>query len=248
MTIPIALQLYSVRELLANDFEKTVRQVAAIGYQGVEPAGFPGTTPEKAASLFEQLNLEVTSLHAPPPLGDEKSRSIDLMKIFGCPYLIVPYMPDENFETYDGIRKVCDVLNEANHVAKENNFSLGYHNHWWEAEYLVDGKPAYQTMLELLEPDIIFQVDTYWMKVGGLDVPKVFESLRQRTPLVHVKDGPGDKSQPMTAIGRGIMDWDAIIPGIAETTKWLIVEMDRCETDTLQAVNDSFTYLKGKNF
>ncbi len=64
MNLPIALQLYSVRDLLVEDFEGILTRVAEMGYQGVEPAGFPGTTPVEAKKLFDRLGLVVTSIHS----------------------------------------------------------------------------------------------------------------------------------------------------------------------------------------
>ncbi len=73
MTKPIAVQLYSLREALATDFDGTIRRVADIGYAGVETAGFAGTTPQHAAELFRSLGLTVPSAHSPLPLGDKRS-------------------------------------------------------------------------------------------------------------------------------------------------------------------------------
>ncbi len=169
------------------------------------------------------------------------------MGILESPYLVIPFMPGEDFLDLDGIKRVSEKINTANQVARENGFSLGYHNHWWEAEYLIDGVPSYEVMLEHLDADVFFQVDTYWMKVGGLDVSDVLRKLRNRSPLIHVKDGPGNKEEPMTAVGKGIMDWKAIIPPHIDVTEWFIVEMDRCATDILEAVADSYTYLSELN-
>ena len=243
MVTPIGLQLYSVRDQTTKDFEGTVRKIADMGYLGVEPAGFPGTTPEKGAKLFNELGLTVTSVHSAAPLGEKRNEVLDLMAALKCPYLIIPWQPKESFETRDGIRKICDFINESNQIGKEYGFSLGYHNHWWEAEYKVDGKPAYQVMLEYLEPEIIFQVDTYWMKAGGLDPAEVVRGLGSRAPILHIKDGPAVKDQPMTAVGNGVMDWHSVISAGAPHTKWQIVEMDSCATDVLEAVAESYNFL-----
>lgn len=243
MLKPLALQLYSVREAAQQDYEAMIRKVAKIGFMGIEPAGFPGIEPRKASSLFNELGLTVTSIHAPLPLGDRKNEILDLMALLKCPYLIVPYLPPEDFKDRDSINKISEKLNEGNVIAKENGFRLGYHNHWWEAEIKIDGVPAYKILVENLDKDIIFQVDTYWMKTGGLDVVEVIRELGQRVQLLHVKDGPAVKDEPMTAVGDGVMDWEAIISASQEHTDWLIVEMDRCATDMFEAVEKSYDYL-----
>jgi len=244
MIAPIALQLYSVREAMnAQGFEKTVRQVADIGYCGVEAAGFPGTTPELAFKLFNELGLEVTSAHSSAPVGENKNEILDLMAALECKRLVVPYQPKELFANRDGIQKVCAILNEANEVGKVHGFNVGYHNHWWEAEYRIDGKPAYQIMLDYLDKEVFFQVDTYWMQVGGLNAADVVRKLGNRAPMLHIKDGPGLKEQPMTAVGKGVMDWKTVINAGSEFTDSVIVELDSCATDMLQAVTESYQYL-----
>ena len=84
MAVPIALQLYTLREALAGDFAGVVRQVAAMGYGGVETAGFEGTTVKAASQLFSELGLRVTSAHMPLPLGDRKNEVLDALDALAC--------------------------------------------------------------------------------------------------------------------------------------------------------------------
>jgi sugar phosphate isomerase/epimerase len=248
MTAPIALQLYSVREAAAKEYEKTVRKVAEMGYVGIEMASIAGVTTEKAARTFKEVGLTVTSVHGSAPVGEKKNEVLDMMAVLNCHTLVIPYQPKEGFTTRDGIRKICDFLNEAHQVAKSNQISLGYHNHWWEAEYKVDEKPAYQVMLEYLNKEIFFQVDTYWMQVGGLDTVDVVRNLAGRASMLHIKDGPGAKDQPMTAVGDGYMNWKSIFAAAGNIPEWLIVELDSCATDMLVAVEKSYNYLTREKF
>lgn len=97
-------------------------------------------------------------------------------------------------------------------------------------------------------PDAFAQIDTYWVKVGGADPTRIVKQYGARAPLLHIKDGPGVKEKSMTAIGSGIMDWKSVIGAASETTEWLIVELDRCDTDMFEAVAQSCTYLVGNGF
>jgi sugar phosphate isomerase/epimerase len=85
MPAPIALQLYTLREAAAADYEATVRKVAEIGYVGVEPAGFPGTTVEAGKKLFDELGLQVCSAHLPLPVGDKLQESLPLVSPASLP-------------------------------------------------------------------------------------------------------------------------------------------------------------------
>lgn len=245
MTAPIALQLYSLREAMADDFEGIVRQVADMGYVGVEPIyQLPGTTLPKAAALFKSLGLAVSSAHVPLPLGDDQAGVLSFMELFGCTHLISGKGPSD-FATMDKIKETCDLFNQASAVAQAHGYTFGLHNHWWEF-IEVEGRLVYEVMLELLDPAVTFQIDTYWVKTAGVDPAHVVKQMGTRAPLLHIKDGPAVKEAPMTAVGEGVLDWHAIIGAGAGVTEWLIVELDRCATDMVEAVAASYRYLVGE--
>jgi len=241
MAAPIALQLYSLREAMAKDFENTVKRVADIGYPAVEPAGFPGTTPAAAARLFKDLGLEVCSAHMPLPIGDKKQEVIDTMGLLGCKRIVSGFGPDQ-FKTTDLIKASCAKFNEASAAAKANGMCFGLHNHWWEYQQ-VEGKLVYKVMLENLAPEVFFELDTYWVKTGGCCPAGVTKELGARAPLLHIKDGPCVKELAMTAVGEGIVNFPAIVRAAGTNTKYMIVELDRCASDMMEAVVKSYAYL-----
>jgi len=240
----IALQLYTLREIAADDFEGMVRMVAEMGYVGVEPAGFPGSSPEDAGKLFKELGLEVPSAHTALPLGDAKNEVLDAMAAIGCPRVVTGKGPDD-FNTLDKIKATCDLFNEANAVVKDAGLTFGVHNHWWEYT-LVDGVYPYQVMLERLDPSILFEIDTYWVQTAGCDVAEILREVGDRGPLLHIKDGPCDAKQPMTAVGAGVMDFPTIVAAAGDVPQWLIVEQDRTAGDMVADVRASYAYLVGK--
>ncbi len=237
-----ALQLYSVREALAEDFTGVMRQIADIGYAGVEPAlGTLGTTPAEAGMLFKALGLKVPSAHTHLPLDAEKGPVLEAMAALDCRRIVSGKGP-ESFQTLDGVRRTCDLFNEAYAVAKENGMSFGIHNHWWEFE-AVEGRYPYRILLEELHPEIFFEVDTYWVRTAGLDPAEVVSELGQRAPLLHIKDGPAVEGAPMVAVGDGVIDVAAIVRAAEGRVEWLIVELDECATDMMEAVERSYDYL-----
>lgn len=245
MTAPIGLQLYTVREAMNKDFRATIEKVAETGYIGVETAGFPGITPREAVKLFNSLGLEVCSAHSPMPAGDKKNEVIETMGILGNPPLIVPFQPPEMFESKDNVKKLAEILNSAHDTARENGFRLGYHNHHAEMN-LIDGKPALMVLSQLVHPEIFFEIDTYWVKTGGVDPVDLITELGARAPYLHIKDGPCKRGEPMTAVGDGIMDISSIIQAGEQYTKWSIVELDACATDMLEAAIKSYNYMTQK--
>jgi sugar phosphate isomerase/epimerase len=247
MSKPIGLQLYSLRDALANDFEGVIRRVADIGYIGVEPFGgvFAKTPPQDAVRLFNELGLQVPASHAPVPLGDDKQKALDMMAALHSTRLIIPWLPPEEFATVDAIKRTCAMLNEANAVARANGLELLYHNHWQEYEP-VNGRRAYQVMVEHLDLTINFEIDTYWVKTAGCDPLAVIQELGARVPLLHIKDGPTGRDLPMTAVGDGVMDFETLIPAAENTAEWMIVEQDNGAADMLASVEKSYRYLTSK--
>ena len=241
MVPPIALQLYSVREYAQESFEDAVRRVAAMGYAGVEPAGFPGTTAAAAGALFKELGLQVSSAHTALPIGDQEADVLRTMEAIGGTRIISGIGPD-GYTSIDQVKRTCDTFNRAAAVARANGMTFGMHNHWWEYTP-VEGKYPYKVMLDLLDPDVFFEIDTYWVQTAGVDVVEVVKELGTRAPLLHIKDGPCVQTEPMTAVGDGVMDFPAILEAAGTTPEWLIVELDRCATDMMDAVQRSVTYL-----
>jgi sugar phosphate isomerase/epimerase len=145
----------------------------------------------------------------------------------------------------DSIRRVCDRLNEAATVAAQQGLTLLLHNHWFEFEPVEQTRP-YKLWLEQLHPAVEFELDAYWAQVAGVDPLTAVADMGQRLTLLHVKDGPADNTQSdMVAVGQGVLNYEAIIPA-ASSAEWMVVELDRCATDMLTAVQQSYTYLTQK--
>jgi sugar phosphate isomerase/epimerase len=246
MTSPIALQLYTVRDLVAQQgYEAVVRQVAEIGYAGVETAGFPGTNPQDAGKLFKELGLAVPSIHKfPIPTQADLQEALDTLGALGCTRLVTGAGPDD-FKTVEATQATCEKINAAAALLAPHGVTVGVHNHWWE--YLKVGeKYAYEYMLEFLDPKVFCEIDTYWVKTAGVDPAAVVALMGARAPLLHIKDGPAEKGVPQLAVGEGVLDFPAIIQAGEGSTDWLIVELDGCATDMLEAVRKSYAYLTGK--
>ncbi len=243
MTAPIALQFYSVRDELAKDYEGVVKRIADMGFVGIEYWGAPGKSPEQAYQLFNGLGLKIPSAHMPMPLGDKKNEVLETMDAIGAYHLVSPWTDPQNYATEASIQAMAELFNQANEVAVENGLKFSIHNHDFEMAK-VAGRPAYRHLMDTLDPEVLFQVDTYWAKVAGLDPAAVVAGLGERAPLLHIKDGPAvNREDHMTALGEGVMDIPAIVKAGGSHTEWLIVELDRCATDMLEAVAKSYTYL-----
>lgn len=243
MTKPIALQLYTLRSQLAQDYESTIRQVAGFGYAGVEPFGNPDNLSAQAA-LIKSLGLAVPSIHVPfPGSQKEQADALRIAEAYGSRRIVSGLGPDAWGSTLDQVKQSCDRINEAARFAAQNDLVFGYHNHWWEVEP-VEGTPPYKLMLERLDPAVIYEIDIYWVQTGGVDPADYIREFGPKAPLLHVKDGPADRPESdMVAVGAGRVDIPAALKAAADTAEWLIVELDRCATDMPTAVKASYDYL-----
>lgn len=238
---PIALQLYTVRDAMAQDWEGTLEQIAKMGYKGVETAGFSYAPIEKVVDKLNALGLQITSAHTGLPVGDGQAQMIADVKTLGCDKLIVGGTGHDQFGTVADIQNQAALFNEANAACKANGLQFGLHNHWWEYQG-VNGRYAYDILLDHLDDDVLLEIDTYWVKSAGADPVAEIQKLGKRVPLLHIKDGSTNQADDMTAVGAGVMNFHEIIPAAAHA-EWLIVELDRCATDMLTAVQQSYTYL-----
>jgi len=150
-----------------------------------------------------------------------------------------------------GTKELVGIYNEASKYAKENGLEFGLHNHWWEYRNKVGGKYVYEVLLEELDKDIFFEVDTYWVKVAGQDPAAIVKKLGKRARFLHIKDGPAiyrdnlaeDNPDPMTAVGKGTQNFPAIVKAANGNTEWMVVEMDKTATDVFAALKESYDYL-----
>jgi sugar phosphate isomerase/epimerase len=241
---PISLQLYTVRDALQEDFVGTIQKIADMGYVGVEPYGGMPVAAAEAAQILRDNGLTIHSAHLGLPESDNAAGILDAAAAYGIQRIIVPWLPPDLFKTADSIKAVCDRLNAAQRLISADGYTLGYHNHHFEFMNTDAGVAAYHIMLEHLDPQIFFELDTYWIQVGGHDPAEVVMAFGNRAPLLHIKDGPADKPESdMTAVGAGDVDIKGVVIAGEGSAEWLIVELDRCATDMMTAVADSYRYL-----
>lgn len=245
MAQPLSIQLYSVRETAAKDFVGVLKGIAAIGYRGVEFAGLHGHKPGDLRRVLDDLGLAASSTHAALPTKDNLQETVDTAGALGYTMVISGKGPGD-FKTLDAVQAAADQFQQGADLLKGTGLRLGYHNHWWEMERFGD-RFGLEVFLDRA-PDVFSQVDVYWAcNFGAVDVPALVRRHAARIPLLHLKDGPLVKDQPHTAVGRGRMRMRPIVeaadPGVLE---WLVVELDSCATDMMQAVRDSYAYLTGE--
>jgi len=240
----LGVQLYTLREALAGNFDSTIEAVAATGVAGVEPWGGLPVDFTHAASVFQSHGLQSVTSHLPLLTGDDRQKWLDAADAMRVKTIILPYLPPENFANVDALMKTADLINQSAEVAHAAGFNYGYHNHWWEFADL-NASPALYQLAALINPSIVFEIDAYWAQVAGLDPVTVAKELGSRASFLHLKDGSADShDSPMVAAGEGNVNFDALIE--ESLTEWGFIELDKCATDMLEAVAKSAKYFLSK--
>lgn len=249
----IAVQLYSVRNQIASDISTTLKRIADMGYEAVETAFWPEHISVKQAALhIKDAGLSVCAAHVELPVGDQKSVFLKTATTLGCGRMIWHGWPEDiRYSSLEGIKQLVAIYNKSNRFAKDNGLQFGIHNHWWEFRNKVGGKYVYEVLLELTDPDIFFEIDTYWVKVAGHDPAAILKQFGKRAPMLHIKDGPAvwhdalmdDYPDPMVAVGKGAQDFPAIAKAAKGNAEWMIVEMDKTAGDVFEALQESYDYV-----
>jgi sugar phosphate isomerase/epimerase len=243
MTADVSIQLYSLRAESAVDFRAVLARLGTIGFVGVETADFHGLTGPEVRAALDDAGLVASSAHVGMAKPDEFEAALDVHQALGCDTVVVPMLAPKMFADLDAIRVAADRLNVANESARRRGLTLGYHNHFWELQSVIDDRPALLHLFDNLDDSVVAEVDIYWAKVGGVDPAPLLTELGDRPALLHVKDGPaGDPEQAMVAVGDGVIDVPGAIAA-APGARWHIIELDRCDTDMFEAVERSYHYL-----
>lgn len=240
----IALQLYTVRRLAADDLPGTLAAVAAAGYRSVEVAGLPQTGATQLARMLADAGLSPIASHESiESLRRDWEAVADRLAAIGCTRAIVPWLPEEERENVDGVRRfAADLAGFAGRLA-DRGIRVGYHNHAFEFAPLED-TTVWAILLAQLPPEVELELDVYWAAVGGRDPVAEIGALGDRVRLLHMKDrspGPEPHDEPA---GEGDLPFPSIVTaGRTAGVEWYIVEQDE-PRDAIADIGRARRYLE----
>jgi len=230
------LQLYSVRDSAAENFEQMLQSVANMGYSFVESAGFYDRTAEQVKKALDKNGLTLCGTHTSlRQLCDKWEETIAFHKTVGCYDIIIP---GAHVKTAEEIHLLVDTINCIIPKMEKEGMRLHYHNHYQEFMPNADGLIPLNELASRTK--IFFEIDTFWALDAGLDPLTVLEQYADRIKLIHLKDGiPQDWSNPQSkAIGKSLGEGQAPIQAIlqkAEEMKLTVVveseDLDPCGLD-----------------
>jgi sugar phosphate isomerase/epimerase len=235
----LSVQLYTVRNALAEDFDGTLAQIAGFGYTQVEPFQF--------VNFLDGLrNLGKHGLSAPTThvglLSGDQDAIFAAAKELGIETVIDPHVPAERWQSEEDIKQIAAELSAAAEKAAGYGLKVGYHNHAFELESVIGGKHGLEILADNLAPEVGLEVDTYWAYAGGADVPALLRRLGDRVFALHVKDGDGSTdTKKQVAVGSGSLPVWNFLDAAPDALR--VVELDDSSGDLLEAVRDSRAYL-----
>jgi len=247
--LPIALQLYSVRGDCAKDVDAAFAQVAKMGFQGVEFAGYykyGGKAKELRAKL-DDLNLKVAATHIGTGsfIGDTLKKTIEFHQTIGCKFLIVP--GDNAFTDPEKSKALAETFNKTAEVLKPLGMACGYHNHTGEFKKNPEGKTYYDLFAERTTKDVVLQQDCGWTAAAHYDPVEMMKKYPGRMKSTHFKPtvvSGGKKAY----IGEDGIDWVAVYAACCDIggTEWVTLEQEAYPDGKtpMEATQISFEALK----
>lgn len=229
--IPVAVQLYSVREDCRKDFDAALVQVAAMGFAGVEFAGYYHyeNRPAELRRHLDDLNLKAAGTHVRTSAFADAAmaRTIDFHQAIGCRFLIVP--GDAAFTDPEKSRALAETFNRTAARLKPLGMACGFHNH--KGEFATDGgKTWWDLFAERTTPDVILQQDCGWTTMAGLDPVALIEKHPGRTRSTHFKPAvlPQHAQTRKALLGEDSVGWAAVYAACVAVggTEWIVLEQE----------------------
>ncbi len=255
----IGIQLYTLRNEIGKDTAGTIKAVADAGYKQGEMYGFPNCDAMIAAAKDSGLELHSSHFEWDTVVNPKDDGLSDFMKILekarktGLTHLVIPYLHGKDRKTLDDYKRTAERCNNGAEKAKEAGIQLAYHNHAFEFQPQDGGKTGYDIFIKEFAPEMQFEVDVFWVKVGGVEPVDLIKKLKGRVSQLHLKDLkkgsklPNFGSVPKDAfqeLGDGMIPMEPIIEvAKGAGVKHCHVEQDH-SPDPIASIKQSMMHLK----
>lgn len=248
--IPVALQLYSVRNDCKSDFPATLKKVKEMGYDGVELAGFNGLNVSELNAITKDLNLKIFSAHVDrSELMNDPLRSAELYEALGCDFVAYPWSGTDELAGGARYSDFIETTKKISRSLKVRGIELMYHNHDHELK-LHEGQTLLDNLLFDLGESIKLELDVCWCKVGGFEPCQFLRDHKGKIPVVHFKDYTGSKEDgtfSFAPLGQGCQDIAELLVASNESgAEWIVIEQDEPSggMTALECAKTSIDYLK----
>jgi sugar phosphate isomerase/epimerase len=248
----VGIQLYSLRDDARRDLERTIADIAAIGYKDVELLGSMNNfdmPPARLRAILDRNGLRAPSTHVSGNALDDLDRQLDDARTLGHQYLILASLPISGPRSVDDYRHWADRLNESGRRARERDVWIGFHNHANDLTP-IGGVVPYDVLLERTDPSIVrMQLDTGNLPMAGRDPHEYMERFGTRYWLFHIKDVPRLGAANDVELGTGAIDFKRLLASIDRIDeKHLFVEQETYPGTPLESMRRDFRYVSALEF
>ena len=270
MAFSVGIQLYTLRHEMEANLYGTLKKVKALGYDGVEFAGLFDHSAEEIREMCEDIGLTPISAHVPyqDMLADPEG-VLGQYKTIGCKYVVMPYLCKEEFDDVENVKTIIKNIEMLGGVAKRLGMTMLYHNHDFEFAK-IEEKYILDMIYDSISADLLqTELDTCWVNVGGENPAEYMLKYTNRSPIVHLKDFFGEKSDDMyeligiekksptrpsnfefRPVGYGMQNFPAIMESAKKVgAEWVIVEQDKPSMGLtpMECAEKSIEYVKTIN-
>lgn len=238
-----AVQLYTLRNEIEEDFPGVLKQLKQMGWAGVQMRVPSQYSAEEAAQIAKEIGIVTAGMHFPiERFEHDLDNVVKEAELFQTKDIICPYLTDE-WRNEAGYRRVKRILTDAANKLAPLGFRVSYHNHDFEFATEVDGESALEYILDPSETQgnpILAEIDVYWVKKAGEDPLTFIQPYAGRMPIIHLKDMTHDDRRTFAAIGTGTIAFEPILDWCMKSgVEWLVVEQDVCPGDPMDSVRTS---------
>jgi sugar phosphate isomerase/epimerase len=244
---PIAVQMYTLRN--AGTLDQQLKIVHDAGVSAVETVGTQNVSAAELKQLLERYSIKVISSHVQlADLRSDLDGVVAFNRAIGNTTLVVPYLEETDRPTdAAGWTALGQELGRLAVQAKAQGMRLAYHNHDFELVE-VSGKTGLELLFAAAGPDLLTELDLAWAARAGHDPVVMLGKFRGHVFAVHAKDnapqGQAEDEGGFAAVGRGVLDWTAILPAAAAAgVQWYIVEHDH-PRDPAKVIKTGADYLR----
>ena len=200
----LGVQLYSLRNQIKElGVEEVLKMVAKAGYSCVEFAGFYGLTPKEMKALLDKYHLEGISAHIKI---DEIIPQLDYIDEIGIKSVYIPWMSGDDLK--NNMDALVEQIKTVKKELDKRGVVFGYHNH--DQEYR-NGEDLVKQLLDKTQ-GFYSEIDTYWVKMAGLDPVEKMKEYGDRLKCLHIKElkTVGVKTDPNPVVGEGCVGFKEI--------------------------------------
>jgi len=246
--LAIACQLYTLRDLTQTDFVGTIGELAQIGYEAVELAGYGNLrSAGEVHKVLEGHGMRVAANHTNlEALERNLARVLDDNQALGSGSVVLSFLPEHRRKDAAGWRASAEVLNRIGQECARHGIDLAYHHHHFEFQK-IDGQYALDVLWQNTDPQFLkAELDTFWIRYAGEDPARYIARLGPRATHLHLKDLLPGPPVRFGEIGSGVLDFPGILKAAGKAeVRWGIVEQDSTyERAPLEAVRISLEKLK----